>query len=456
VKVPVVPPKLEEIVAHTLGKGSSSDRYQHLFEASRLGPAPGGSYRHWDTFRQLKPPEGFTREEAWFGIKTARRALYQELPLKDTLGKPFHYGVPAPLLEMLHRIDRDAAGNIQGSDQVVNPTTRNTYLFKSLVEEAITSSQLEGAATTRKVAKAMIQEGREPRTPGERMVFNNYRAMLAVRDIVKEELTPELVFDLQRIVTEGTLDDPSAAGRFRREDEEIVLEDETGTVLHVPPKASELKERLERMCEFANGGATKVFIPPAVRAIIIHFWLAYDHPFVDGNGRTARALFYWSMARQGFWLCEYISISRVLKNTRASYSRAYLYTETDENDLTYFVLYQARILLQAISELQEYLHRKAAEVREAEELVSQARALREELNPRQLTLLNHALKTPVAWYTIESHQRSHGVSYETARNDLLNLRDAEILTQRKVGRAFVFEVPKDLRSRLKKPRQRAG
>jgi Fic family protein len=454
-KIPVSPPKLEEI----LRKAASQDTpegFNRLFGASRLGPAPDGAYRHWDTFRQLAPPEELTAEEAWFGIKTARRALYQELPLRDTKGNPFQYSVPSPLLEMLHRIDRDAAGNIQGSDQVVNPATRSTYLFKSLVEEAITSSQLEGAATTRKVAKAMIQEGREPRTLGERMVFNNYHAMQFVREIIDRDLTPDLVFTLQRIVTEGTLDDPSAAGRFRTEEEEIVLEDETGTILHIPPKASELKDRLKKMCEFANGGGTKVFMPPAIRAIVLHFWLAYDHPFVDGNGRTARALFYWAMARQGFWLCEYLSISRILKKARAAYSRAYLYTETDENDLTYFILYQAKVLLQAIRELQEYLKRKAAEVREAEELVSQAHALRQELNPRQLALLNHALKNPGARYTIESHQRSHGVSYQTARSDLLSLRAAEILAQKKAGRAFVFTPPTDLRARLARPTQRSA
>ena len=455
-KVPVSPPNLSEISDRAFNDGKGIHQYTRLLEASTLGPAPEGRYRHWDTFRHLEPPAGFTTEEAWFGIKTARRALYEELPLKDKSGKPFQYSLPSPLLEMLHRIDRDAAGNIQGSDQVVNPATKSTYLFKSLVEEAITSSQLEGAATTRKVAKAMIQEGREPRTLGERMIANNYKAMLFVREIINRDLTPDLVFELQRIVTEGTLDEPNAAGRFRTAEEEIVLEDETGTILHIPPKAEELKERLKRMCEFANGGATKVFMPPAVRAMILHFWLAYDHPFVDGNGRTARALFYWAMARQGFWLCEYLSISRILKKARAAYSRAYLYTETDENDLTYFILYQARVLLQAIHDLQEYLKRKQAEVREAEELVSQARALRQDLNIRQLALLNHALKNPGARYTIESHQRSHGVSYQTARSDLLNLRDARILTQKKVGRAFAFDAPADLRARLTRQTQQSA
>jgi len=56
---------------------------------------------------------------------------------------------------------------------------------------------------------------------------------------------------------------------------------------------------MEAMCAFVNGRDTEPFIHPAIRAMILHFWLAYDHPFVDGNGRTARALFYWAMLRPG-------------------------------------------------------------------------------------------------------------------------------------------------------------
>jgi Fic family protein len=455
-KIPVSPPDISTVVSATVEQGGL-DRLERLLGQSRLGPAPEGKYRHWDTFRHVTPPGGYTVEEAWVGVKWARRALYQELPLLDTKGKPFRYALVSPLLEMLHRIDRDASGNVEGSEQVANPATRETYLFKSLIEEAITSSQLEGASTTRKVAKAMIQEGREPRTIGERMILNNFNAMAFARSIQDQPLTPDLVFHIQRLVTEGTLDDPDAAGRFRRRDEEIVLEDETGTRLHTPPPADELTDRMSIMCQFANGRddvdgqESGGFMPPVVRAILVHFWLAYDHPFVDGNGRTARALFYWAMARDGYWLCEYVSISRILKKARGKYSRAFLYTETDDNDVTYFVLFQARVLLQAIADLQKYLQRKADEIRQAETLTEHLRGLQHPLNPRQLALLNHALKNERARYTVDSHKRSHGISYETARSDLLALAKVGIITKRKIGRAFAFDVAPDLRERLLKP-----
>lgn len=417
---------------------------------SRLGPAPSGRYRHWDTFRHAPPIDDFTAEEQWFAVKQARRSLYRPLPLADLRGQPFVYALPSPLLEMLHQIDRSASGNIQGSDQVTNPGTRDTYLFKSLVEEAITSSQLEGASTTRQVAKAMIQEGRAPRDRGERMIYNNYQAMMFVRTVADEPLTNDTVLELQRILTDGTLDDSDAAGRFRRADENIVVEDELGTRLHTPPHAAELEARMRIMCEFANGGETTEFIPPAVRAIALHFWLAYDHPFVDGNGRTARALFYWSMARQGYWLAEYVSISRILKKARGQYARAFLYTETDDNDLTYFLLYQSRVLLRAIHDLHDYLARKAAEIDAAEKQVRHALPSGTDLNSRQLALVSHALKNPLARYTVYSHQVSHGVSYETSRSDLLKLVREGLLGQRKRGRVFVFIVPDDIGARLER------
>jgi Fic family protein len=420
-------------------------RLGQIFGAMALGPAPGGQYRHWDTFRHLAPPADLDIESVWFAIKYARRALYQELPLRDTEGRPFQIAMPSPALEYLHGIDRDAAGSILVSDQVTNPQTRDTYLVKSLAEEAITSSQLEGASTTRAVAKDLLRTGREPRDRSERMIANNYAAMQYIRSLDKAELTPAAVLELQRIVTEGTLDEPDAAGRLRRPDEPIVIEDEKGIRLHTPPDARELERRLKEMCAFANGKSDKAFVHPVVRAIVLHFWLAYDHPFVDGNGRTARALFYWAMARGGYWLAEFTSISRIIRTARAKYSTAFLYTETDENDLTYFLLNQLKTFRRAVQDLHVYLADRQIEMREAEELVRLKLRIRAELNARQLALIAHALRTPDAVYTFDSHRRSHAVVYQTARTDLIQLEKRGLLESAKRGREFVFTPSPELR-----------
>jgi Fic family protein len=446
-KPPVAPPPFSELLHSQFSTPNRAAETERVLQQD-LGPAPGGKYKHWDTFRHAPPLAEYTAEQQWLAVKMARKSLYRNIPLRDSNGHYFRYAQPNVALEMLHQIDRYAGGSIQGSEAVTDPATRDTYLFKSIVEEAISSSQLEGASTTRLVAKEMIQAGRTPQNRSERMILNNYEAMRYVRQLKDSPLTPAIVSQLQKTVTEGTLDDPSAAGRYRREDEHIVIEDETGTRLHTPPPAGTLPERVQAMCDFANGVNDNEFVPPAVRAILLHFWLANDHPFVDGNGRTARALFYWSMARSGYWLCEFVAISRILKKARGQYARSYLYTESDDNDLTYFLLYQMRVLLRAIEDLHNYLARKDAAFRSTEALISKAASLKVALNYRQLALLQHALKTPTARYTVESHRVSHGVSYETARSDLMKLRGEGLLEQRKLSKAHIFVPANDLRAKL--------
>jgi Fic family protein len=444
-KIPVTPPSIDELFTLTLG--GPTPLTEVISKAG--GPAPSGRYRHWDTLRHVEPPRGLTNEEWWLGVKLARQNIYQELPLVDKAKRPFKYALPGIALQMLQLIDRDASGNLEGNPQVTDPQTRDTYLFRTLVEEAITSSQLEGASTTRRVAKEMIQTGRPPRDKSEQMIFNNYEAMLYVRRLFRERLTPGHVIELQRILTHGAIDDLNASGRLRLPTDEIhVADDVTGEPLHIPPNAKELAKRLHDLCDFANGDTPADYVHPVVRSVILHFWLGYDHPFVDGNGRTARALFYWSMARQGYWLCEFISISRILKASRSDYSRAFLYTETDDNDATYFLLHQLRVLHRGIDELHTYLKRKAAELQETTRALASHGSLGRLLNYRQLALLNHAMKDPDAQYTIQSHGRSHRISYATSRSDLLTLARKKLLELKRVGKRFEFAVPSDLNQRM--------
>ena len=440
-KLPVPPPDMA-----TLLQQISADREKlgRLITAG-LSPAPGGRYMHWHKLRFRPAPDGFTPEEWWLAIKVARSTILKFLPLLDTKGRPFRVCMPDPVLEMVQRIDRDASGRIQISEQVTNPATRDRYIVSSLIEEAITSSQLEGAATTHKVAKDMIRTGRKPKDRSERMILNNYRSMMHIRKLKDDLLTPENVLDLHRMLVSDTLEDSSAAGRFRTPDETIHVWDmRDGTVLHNPPPSEQLEDRMTRMCAFANGEGVDFYLHPVVKAILLHFWLAYDHPFVDGNGRTARALFYWSMLRQGYWLSEYLSISSVVKKAPGQYMRAYLYSESDENDATYFVLFHLRVIQLAIDKLHAYLGRKMIELRQTEGLLRRM----PELNHRQIAVLSHALRHPDGQYSIQSHRSSHGVVYQTARSDLLDLVSKGLLVHRRIGRRYYFFPPEDLSDRV--------
>lgn len=403
-------------------------------------------YWHWDDLRHHQPPGGITMKEWWLTLKVSRVTQYRFIKLRDLKGEHFRYFTSDSMLRTLHDIDMRAGGSIQMPEQVTNPETRDQYYVSSLMEEAITSSQLEGAVTTREIAKEMLRTNRQPRDLGERMILNNYLTMRKLAEWKAQPLTPELVFEIHRLITEGTLKDETAPGRFRTDKEQIQVEDEFGESLHVPPPARELPKRMKEMCDFANApDEVHPFVHPVIRAIILHFWLAYDHPFKDGNGRTARALFYWLMLRRGFWLFEFLSISQFLKKAPAQYARSFLLTETDENDLNYFVLHQLKVICKAVDALHEYIDRKTRELR----LISAALRNSGDLNHRQEALLSRAIRRPGTSFTIQSHRTSHDVAYDTARTDLDDLVTREFLVRRKRGKGFVFEASPDLESKLK-------
>jgi Fic family protein len=412
-------------------------------------PLPAGKYLHWDELRRRTAPKGLSHEEWWAAVSFARGALFESLPLLDKAGKHFVFATPPSVALALHHIDRDAAGQIRASANTPLPAESQRFLLSSLIEEAITSSQLEGAATTRKVAAAMLRSGRKPRDLSEKMIFNSYRAMEHLRSLRDEPLTPAYVLALHRMLTEDTLDDSADAGRYRSNDEVQVVDERDSTVLHVPPSYKELPKRMQRLCDFANADENSTpFVHPVLRAILLHFMLGYDHPFADGNGRTARALFYWSMARSGYWLMEYTSISHILRKAPAQYMKAYLYTETDKNDTTYFLLHQLHTIRHGIAALHEYVARKSREQQETERMLASSPALRGRFNHRQITLLNHALRNSGEAYRVDAHQRSHSVVYQTARSDLLALEKLGLLELTKQGNAYVFYAPANLQDRL--------
>ena len=433
-KQPLTPPAVEDI----LGRLNHSERFLKVL-IEPLPPESQSEYLHWDKMRFKKPPGELTNEEWWVRTKLARRGIARETGLLLTKdNKPFWYCLPDVVLRAVDHIARKASGDIAISEQVTNSQTRDTYIVSSLIEEAITSSQLEGAVTSRRVAKAMIRSGRNPKDRSERMILNNYRAMQRVIELRATDLTPELVCEIHRVVTDGTLDDPSAAGKLQDDDEHrvTVWSVDDDELLHQPPPAAELPERLARLCDFANEREVGPYMPPVLRAIALHFMFGYDHYFDDGNGRTARAIFYWSMLRQGYWLAEFITISRILKDAPAKYGRSYLLTESDEGDLTYFFAYHLEVIERAIADLHTYLAKKAAELREAQDRL---KAVPGEFNYRQLALLEHAIKNPNhVGYSAASHARSHNVTTETARTDLTALERRGLLVQRKIGRRFVW------------------
>ena len=413
-----------------------------------------GRYWHWDDLRHRPAPDGFqNQEEHWGVLKFARLAAARQLPFADTDEQCFWH-CPGALEQSVFLLDRQAAGYLGlSTPDSADKRTGERYIINGLMDEAIHSSQLEGADTGYARAKEMLREKHSPRDHGERMIFNNYQAMQRiVREFQSKPLTPDMIRELHSILTEGTLEKNSDCGRFRDCDKDDdgfgVYDNLRGERVHQPPPWRQLAGRIKLLCDFANEKDNEPFVHPAVRAMILHFMLAYEHPFIDGNGRTARALFYWAMARNDYWLVRYAPISAIIKRKPSAYERAFLLSEKDGGDLTHFLVYHLEVVLQALKQLSRYVKNREEELRQAEKQLVNAR-VEGNWNHRQLALLARALRKPEAEFTYVSHRNSHNVARQTAITDLDKLHEARLLQKRKRGRRMVFFPADDLRERLR-------
>lgn len=404
-------------------------------------------YHHWDKVKYIARQRGLEPEALWTILKLHRSLDPRGLPLVSEDGLSLQYTLPDVILREQMEVDQQLAGQIMFDDgSAVTHSQRDRFVASALMEEAIASSRLEGASTTIVKAKEMLLAKREPRDRSEQMIFNNYQAMTFVKDHVNTPLSPDLIIELQRILTEKTLDEPDQCGRLRNADENIQIRDMYDTVFHIPPMAPTLPDRMDTLCRFANEtvSSSSQFIHPMVRAIAIHFQLAYDHPFCDGNGRTARALFYWSMLRSKYWLFEFLPISKVIYKSPSQYGYAFQYVETDEFDLTYFLIYHARVVSQARKELVEFL-REARQTQKASRHAFSGL----DINERQKALLYRAAIDPDMEFTIQEHESRQAISYYTARADMVGLEQLGFLQSEKRGKKYVYTPTEKVRQTAK-------
>lgn len=368
-------------------------------------------YLYWDKVKYVAPKD-IDKYVLWQAVKIQRQLNAQDV----RFGKySFHFTITKNMLALLHDFDMNLGGNL-GTQSIIPFADKNYYLVSSIMEEAIASSQIEGASTTRRIAKDMLRKQLKPTNKSQQMIVNNYETISKISKNSQAEFSTERLLAIHRSISNKTLDDPQDEGVFRKNDEIFVVDGITGFVAHTPPSHTEIENMIHDLCEFANGDNDDNFIHPIIKAIIIHFVLAYIHPFANGNGRTARSLFYWYMIKKGYWLTEYLSISRIIYTNKKSYEKAFLYTENDGNDLSYFIQYHLGVMKKAFGELKKYLQRK---IDEQQNILRFAGAAN--INERQRYVIRTISESKHILFTPKELATQFGISTRTARTDLQEL-----------------------------------
>ncbi len=388
-------------------------------------------YYYWDKVKYLNTTENYSSQDYWAAIKLLRQIDYKYL----VFGKyTFSFAKTEYIQKILHEFDMHIGGNL-GSRTLLPEEGKDRYLLSSIMEEAIASSQMEGAVTTRKKAKDMLRKNDKPKSRSDQMIVNNYQTIQHIVNHKDDKLTPEKLLEIHKLISRKTLDDSEEEGAFRENNDVYIVNYDSSEIVHSPPAYKEIPDLINQICDFFNESNHDFFIHPVLKGIIIHFLIGYVHPFVDGNGRTARALFYWYLLSKGYWLTEYLSISRLIIKSKNQYEKAYLYTESDNNDLTYFINYNLKTMELSYEALRKYIQRKIDEKRY---LTDYQRI--PGINERQAQILKLFYEESNLVITVKEVETRFIVSNQTARSDLMSLVESgflEIIQANKKKQLFV-------------------
>ena len=388
------------------------------------------TFEYWDSIKYKKCPTGCTPQQLWTFVKAAR--IRNSLTIWDKYG--VRLSLTNSMQKTCHQFDMYWGGSWE-NNSIIDTNNKKQYLNSSLMEEAIYSSQMEGAATTRKVAKEMLRKKMTPRDKSQQMIHNNYQTIQYIVEHKDEPLSEELLLQIHRLMTDNTMQNPEDAGRFRSNNDVVVENGVTHETVHTPPSYKDISQFIKDLCVFFNDENPRQFIHPIIRGIVIHFMISFVHPFVDGNGRTARAMFFWYMLKEGYWLTEYLSTSRVIARSKKAYEKAFLYTEADGMDIGYFVAYNLKVLEQSFQQLQNYIKRKQEEKKAASLFLRMGN-----FNERQAQIIKLFADDPNTLVTIKDLEVRFGVSPTTAKTDIIGLLEKDIVSEislNKVKRAYV-------------------
>ena len=221
-------------------------------------------YPYWDKVKYQIIPDNISYEDLWRAIKIIRDA--KAIPLKFG-NYTFNFCNTDNIQRELHYFDLNIGGSLS-SDNLIPAEDKNKYLISSIMEEAIASSTIEGAVSTRKKAKEMLRKKSCPKNKSEQMILNNYEGIKHILKKKNEKLTPELLLEVHKILTHNTLDNKEHEGSFRDNNDICVYDMVNSQEVYDPPDHKEILSLIKAVCDFFNYDSKEYFVHPINKGII--------------------------------------------------------------------------------------------------------------------------------------------------------------------------------------------
>ncbi len=378
-------------------------------------------------------PAGTQLQDFWAGLIEYRIKKGQLLPLLDQNQKKFWF-CDLPYADRLELIDTYAKNTVNNHIDIIfkkSPKQERLLVMDALIDEAFNSSAIEGAFSTRKRSKEIIEKGIKPANISEQMIYNNYKALDFILDNIHCQIDNELIIQIYKIITHNTLGEEDKTDGYRN-DSVIIWDYANQKKIYEGPHHSEIPRM---MADLINLIRDEDDLHPVVKASIIHFYFVYIHPFFDGNGRTARALSYMYLLQKGYDFFKFFSISTVIREQKNKYYKAIQSCEDYSSDLTYFIDFNIKMILESILNVLNRIGKEFGKLLIFHNIDKRGILL----TLRQKRCLSYFIKTEKNYITIDEYKNKYKIAYETARKDLNSLETIGIFHKTKVGKKYIYK-----------------
>lgn len=280
------------------------------------------SDKHIVDFKKLKYkyPDNFDEF-----VEILKSSYYEKLPIKDFKGNSIVY------LNSCTGVNLDAV-------KLLYTSQSSAYGTKALEEEIVATSSIESIDFNRDSVRN-IMKGLAPKDEEENRIFGLKQGFEFISH-KENKITEENIYKLYMMAIGNYLDDESKPkqGNFYRHDTVYVMSDR---VEHSGIDHKKLPEYMKSFIEFANESDN---INDLLKATMLHFYIAYLHPYFDGNGRMARLIQMWFLIQKGYESTLFVPFSSYVEKSRRNYYDAYTLVEENYKlsgviDITPFLIY---------------------------------------------------------------------------------------------------------------------
>lgn len=374
------------------------------------------SDKHIVDFKKLKYkyPDDF-----YEFVEILKSSYYEELPINDFKGNSIVY------LNSCTGVNLDAV-------KLLYTSQSSAYGTKALEEEIVATSAIESIDFNRDSVRN-IMKGLAPKDEEENRIFGLKQGFEFISH-KENKITEENIFKLYMMAIGNFLDDESKPkqGNFYRHDTVYVMSDR---VEHSGIDHKKLPEYMKSFVEFANA---KDSINDLLKATMLHFYIAYLHPYFDGSGRMARLIQMWFLIQKGYESTLFVPFSSYVEKSRRKYYD--VYTLVEENyrlsgviDITPFLIYFTQ-------NVYEKMTGDTVKVNTLEKYNSALSA--DEITQKEAKLWQFVLSTYAGdTFTTKQLEKDFGdVAFATVRTFVLKFTNLGLLNAQKMKNKVLYSV----------------